>query len=165
MQLALDSGDRKLLIAAAAIISVLALIAAVMGTAGPRSAVYPSSYSAASDGAKAVFLTLQGLGYRTERWLDPPQQLSAQNSLLVLADPLLTPSKDERQALRQYVEAGGKILTTGIRSSALVPEAAVGANDILAVDWEEFPVLFPGELTRGASRITLIPLTKWTGAS
>lgn len=163
MQLALDRGDRKLLIGAAAMVVVLALVAALVGTQGPASSAYPSSYSAASDGAKAAFLTLQALGYKTGRWLDPPQELSARGSLLILADPLLPPSKDERQALRKYVESGGRILATGIRVNLLLPEATAGMNDALAVDWKEFPALFPGALTRGAANITLVPLARWTG--
>jgi uncharacterized protein DUF4350 len=163
MQLALDSGDRKLLIGAAAIVLVLAITAALVGTEGPSPSGYPSSYSAASDGGKAAFLTLQNLGYKTERWLDPPQALNAQDSLLILADPIIPPSKDERQALRKYVESGGKVLATGLRADMLLPEASAGANDILAVEWKQFPALFPGALTRGAESITLVPLAKWTG--
>ena len=163
MQLALDSGDRKLLIGAAGIILVLAVIAAMLGTQGPNPSPYPSSYSADSGGAKAAFLTLQNLGYNTERWLDPPQLLSAQDTLLILADPVIQPTKDERLALRKYVESGGKILATGIRADRLLPEAAAGVNDVLSVEWKEFPALFPGALTRGASNITLVPVAKWTG--
>ena len=163
MQLALDSGDRKLLIGAAAIVLVLALTAALVGTEGPRPSGYPSSYSASSDGAKAAFLTLQSLGYKTERWLDPPQGLKAQGSLLILADPVIPPSKDERQALRKYVESGGKILASGVSADMLLPEASASVNDISSVEWKDFPALFPGAITRGAASITLVPLAKWTG--
>ncbi|MGE5204181.1 MAG: DUF4350 domain-containing protein [Chlamydiota bacterium] len=163
MQLALDSGDRKLLIGAAAIVLLLALMAALVGTEGPRPSGYPSSYSAASDGAKAAFLTLQDLGYTTERWLDPPQRLQRQDSLLILADPIVSPSKDERQALRKYVESGGKILATGLSADKVLPEAAAGMNDITSVEWKDFPALVPGALTQGAGNITLVPLAKWTG--
>jgi hypothetical protein len=162
MELALDSGDRKLLIGAAAIVLVLAIMGALVGTEGPSSSGYPSTYSTASDGGKAAFLTLQRLGYRTERWLEPPQALNAKGTILILADPIVPPSKDERQALRKYVESGGKVLATGIRADTLLPEASAGANDILAVEWKDFPALFPGALTRGAKSITLVPLAKWT---
>lgn len=164
MQLALDSGDRKLLIGAITIVVALALTAALVGTKGPRSSAYPSSYSPASDGAKATFLTLQDLGYKTERWLDPPQGLSPQDSLLILADPAIPPSKNERQALRKYVESGGRILATGLSSDMLLPEAAVGVNDNIPVEWKDFPALFPGALTRGADSITLMPVARWTGS-
>jgi hypothetical protein len=165
MQLALDSGDRKLLIGAAGIVLVLALTAALVGTEGPSPSIYPSSYSAASDGAKAAFLTLQNLGYKTDRWLDPPQGLGAQDSLFILADPLIPPSRDEWQALRKYVESGGKVLATGYTAGMLLPEAATAGNDTLAVDWKDFPALFPGALTHGASSITLVPVAKWTGTA
>ena len=165
MQLALDSGDRKLLIGAAAIVLVLALTAALVGTEGPSPSIYPYSYSAASDGAKAAFLTLQKLGYKTDRWLDPPQGLGAQDSLFILADPLIPPSRDDRQALRKYVELGGKVLATGYTAGMLLPEAATAGNDALAVDWKDFPALFPGALTRGAPSITLVPVAKWTGTA
>lgn len=163
MQLALDSGDRKFLIGAAAIVLVLALTAALVGTEGPRPSVYPSSYSASSDGAKAAFLTLQSLGYKTERWLDPPQGLKPQGGLLILADPVIPPSKDERQALRKFVESGGKILASGLSADMLLPEASAGVNDISSVEWKDFPALVPGAVTRGAESIALVPLAKWTG--
>jgi len=165
MQFALDSGDRKLLIGASAIVLVLALIAALVGTQGPSASIYPSSYSAGSDGAKAAFLTLQRLGFKTERWLDPPQALNAQDSLLILADPIIQPTKDERQALRHYLESGGRILATGIRADMVLPEAAAGATDVLAVEGKEFPALFPGALTRGAANITLLPLARWNSTA
>ena len=165
MQFALESGDRKLLIGAAAALLALALAAAMVGTEGPRSQGYPSSYSAASDGGKAAFLTLQKLGYKTERWLEPPQGLNSQDSLLILADPFIRPSKSEREALRKYVESGGKILATGFSSNMLLPEAAANVNDVLAVEWKEFPAEMPGALTRGAPAITLVPLAKWTGSA
>jgi len=163
MQLALDSGDRKFLIGAAAIVLVLALTAALVGTEGPRPSVYPSSYSASSDGAKAAFLTLQSLGYKTERWLDPPQGLKPQGGLLILADPVIPPSKDERQAVRKFVESGGKILASGLSADMLLPEASAGVNDISSVEWKDFPALVLGAVTRGAESITLVPLAKWTG--
>lgn len=165
MQLALDSGDRKLLIAAAAIVLVLAVTASMIGTEGPRPSRYPSSYSPASDGAKAAFLTLQNLGYHTEHWLDSPQELSAPGSLLILADPIVPPSRKERQALRQYVEAGGKILATGLSADMLLPESAAGGSDVASLEWKDYPALFPGALTRDAASITLVPLARWTGAA
>ena len=163
MQFALESGDRKLLIGAAAALLALALAAAMVGTEGPRSQGYPSSYSAASDGGKAAFLTLEKLGYRTERWLEPPQGLTPQDSLLILADPFIRPSRQEKQALRRYVESGGKVLATGLSSDMLLPEGAANVNDVLAVEWKEFPAVMPGALTRGAPAISLVPLAKWTG--
>jgi hypothetical protein len=164
MQLALDRGDRRLLTGAAVLMLLLAMVGALVGTEGPRPSRYPSSYSAGSDGAKAVFLTLQQLGYNTQRRLDPPQGLSPQDTLLILADPTIRPSKDERQALRRYVEAGGRILATGISSDMLLPDAAAGVNQIFSVEWQDFPALVPGALTRGADSITLVPLAKWTGS-
>ena len=165
MQFALDSGDRKLLIGAAAIVLALAIVAALVGTEAPTPLGYPSSYSAASNGGKAGFLTLQNLGYQTERWLDPPQGLKAQDSLLILADPIIPPTKDERQALRKYVEAGGKVLATGLAGGKLLPEGASDSNDVLDVEWKDFPALFPGALTLGAPSITLVPLARWTGTA
>ncbi len=165
MQFAIDSGDRKLVITAAALVVALATITSLLGTEGPRSPGYPSSYSAASDGAKAAYLTLQGLGYPLERWLDPPQRLPTEHSLLVLADPFVSPSQDERRALRSFVERGGRILATGAGGAQLLPDAAVEPSDTLNVDWKEFPALLPTALSKGAAKITLVPAIRWAGSS
>ncbi len=146
MQLALDSGDRKLLIGAAAIVLALALTAALAGTEGPRASIYPSSYSAASDGAKAAFLTLQNLGYKTERWLDPPLQLKPQDSLLILADPTIIPTKDERRALRKYVESGGRSWPPGSGQTCFYPTRRWAGTTSSPWSGKNFPPCFPAHL-------------------
>ena len=73
---ALDTGDRKLLIGAGVVLTILIVASTYLSpkqSAGR--AAYPSSYSAEWDGAKAPYLLLQGLHYHVERWEQSPTEI------------------------------------------------------------------------------------------
>ena len=74
---ALDTGDRKLLIGAGVVLTILIVASTYLSpkqSAG-RSA-YPSSYSSEWDGAKAPYLLLQNLHYHVERWEQSPTEMA-----------------------------------------------------------------------------------------
>src|ERR1700739_1330698 len=106
----LDSADRKLLIAAGALLMALLVASAIVAPAQvPGSSSIPSSYSAAWDGAKAAFLLLHELGYDVGHWDRSPQETTANPAkpLLILAEPVEPPSEDEQAALKEFVVRGG----------------------------------------------------------
>src|ERR1700740_1509723 len=109
----LDAGDRKLLIGAGALLVMLVIGAALLS---PRRSegvsAYPSSYSTNWDGAKGAYLLLQGLGYRVSRWDESPTQLKGEptSQILILAEPVQVPSTEEKQAVREFLIKGGRIL-------------------------------------------------------
>src|SRR5437667_11761519 len=125
----IDSGDRKLLLIAAAILFVLTAGFAFVGI-GPegQGMSVPSTYSAGSGGARAAYLLLQELHYKVSRWERSPTELPIDEgeAVLILADPLESPTKEERQALKDFVEEGGQVLFTGGRSTAFCQDAKRG---------------------------------------
>ncbi len=129
MSVPLDSADKKILLLAVLLLGLLTLLA-VLFSPNNRGASrgYPSSYSAAPDGAKAAYTLLVEMGYGVERWERPPEDLpnSARNIVLIIAGPVLPPSKDDMTRLRQFVAAGGHLLITGVGGAAMI-----GAKDVV----------------------------------
>ncbi len=162
MPFAVGSGDRKLLISAGVILVILMVIASLVQPATPVSMMYPSSYSATSDGAKATYLLLQEMGYSISRWEESPTRLPSESRgmLLILADPLGGATPEEKFALNRFLLDGGRILITGY-GARLVPESDVWSGAPKDYSWRNFPAVLPSPLTRGAREITLLPWTKW----
>jgi len=120
----LDGADRKLLIGAGVLLVVLVVVSALVS---PRHSTersdFPSSYSPDWDGAKAAFLLLQDLDFRVERWDRSPTEITgdAASTVLVLANPIENPSDEERAAVSEFVQRGGRILATGTGASWILP--------------------------------------------
>ncbi len=166
MPLPLESSDRRVLIATGAILVAMTLAAMLVSPSqqGPSSG-FPSSYSTASDGAKAAYLLLGELGCRVERWEEPPERLpeSPQGVVLVLASPWLTASAEEKWELRQFVQAGGRLLATGEIAAGLLGEQAARPLPGFRNEPKPFSALLPGRLTRGVPQIELESRVRWGG--
>ena len=160
----LDAGDRKLLTAAGLLLVVLVISAALLS---PRRSegmsAYPSSYSANWDGAKAAYLLLQDLGYRVSRWEQSPTELKGEPStqVLILAEPLQTPSPEEKQAIREFVAKGGRILAVGTRAALLLPQSSWFQEGFPLSDKTTFRPLLPSPLIRHAPEIRMVPPDHW----
>jgi hypothetical protein len=163
MPASIGPGDRKLLLIGGAILLVLtagfAFVGAVPQEAGSS---IPSTYSSGSGGARAAYLLLQDLHYKVSRWERSPTELPSdpENAVLILADPMETPSREEREALQQFVDEGGQVIFTGSRIKSFFPEAKVDA-EIPTVGWKTFSAVFPSNYTVGASKIVLQTGTTW----
>jgi hypothetical protein len=157
MSLRLESGDRKFLMAAAALL--VALTAATLLLEPPpadRSTDFASSYSPTGQGCKAAYLLLGELGYGIERWNRSPTELPAGgNIVLVLADPFLPASSEERFALRQFVSAGGRLLVTGAAGASLIGESEPKTVAGTSYTWRRFPAAAPSLITKGAAEIAM----------
>jgi hypothetical protein len=160
----LDSGDRKLLIAAGVLLIILVIASTLLATpeAGGRS-VIPSSYSSSWSGSKAAYLLLEESGYQIERWEQPPTELEGkpENEVLILAEPMQTPSADERGALRNFLQNGGRIVATGASASRVLPEAAEFEEGFDEEDVRTFPAVAPSPVMRGAPEIKMIAPQNW----
>src|ERR1700730_524735 len=160
----LDSGDRKLLIGAGALLAVL-LIATTILSPKVRSgeASYPSSYSAEWDGAKGAYLLLQDLGYQVERWEQSPTEISgdAKTEVLVLVQPMQPPSPEEKTAVLEFLQKGGRVVATGWGASRLLPQAAPPFSSFAMEEETHFPALLPSPLVRGAPEISMVPPEQW----
>jgi hypothetical protein len=169
MPRALDPGDRKLLIGAGIVFAVLLVVSTFLtpkDITGGRS-IYPSSYSAKWDGAKAAFLLLQETGYDVERWEQSPVELvqeeegDSQNEVLILAEPLQPPSSEEKVAISEFIQNGGRVVAAGWGASQLLPQALQLNEGMPFRDTVNFPALLPSPLVRGAPEINMIPPQRW----
>src|SRR5260370_2132328 len=134
MPTSIDPGDRKLLLIGGAILLVLTAGLALVGINPEEQGMgIPSTYSAGSSGARAAYLLLQDLHYKVARWERSPTELPSEpdNVVLILADPLGTPQKGEREALQNFVNEGGQVLFTGARIESFFPEGKVDSKKLI----------------------------------
>jgi hypothetical protein len=122
----LDARDIRLLIGTGAVMLVLLGVTYVVAPPpAEQSTGYPSTYSSDWSGAEAAFLLLDEGGYHVERWEETPEDLPTQSQglVLILADPFMGATEDERAAIRRFVAGGGRVLALSAAAAALVPEA------------------------------------------
>jgi hypothetical protein len=163
----LDSADRKLLIGAGILLVGLILVSALVSPARNRGgASFPSSYSNAWDGAKAAFLLLQESGYRVERWELSPNDLDEDSAreVLIFAEPLLSPTSDEKARIQSFLQHGGRVVATGFSAASLLPEAEPFAPADEYEDKVRFPALLPSPLIEHAPEISMVPPKDWKPA-
>jgi len=159
--LRLDKSDRRLLLWAAAILLPI-MAALALSSANQEDSGVPSSYSAQSSGAKAAFLLLQQEGYNVERWEHSPADLpvDAGNTVLVLANPSDFPMPDEKIALEQYLNRGGKVVITGSNISLFFSRAQTTREFSPDFTWKEYRPQILSSLTRGGS-VKMAPAAYW----
>jgi hypothetical protein len=163
MAVRLEPSDRKILIVAGALLLALTGLSLLLTPPAQPGWGFPSSYSTASDGAKAAFLLLEQLGYSVARWEAPLTELplEAGGTVLILTEPFLPSSAGERVALRRFVSSGGRVLATGILGASLIPEGDAEREKNHGMGWKDYPALIPSPLTREAAVITLAPRAGW----
>ncbi|MFQ5663174.1 MAG: DUF4350 domain-containing protein [Terriglobia bacterium] len=165
MPVPLEAGDRRILIVAGALLLILLIGALLLSPPGQKARGFPSSYSAASDGAKAAFLVLKELGYRVERWESPAPDLPSESAgtVLVLAEPFLPPARTERHAVRAFLRRGGRVLATAGTGAIFLPQgnARRPTPPEPGFKWKRYRAALPSPLTRGAPEITLAWPARW----
>jgi hypothetical protein len=160
MPLALSRGDRRLLIAGGTIFVLLIGLGSLL--APTKGADHPTTYSAASGGAKALYLLLHESGYDVARWEQPVYELPAgTRTTLILADPLEYPNDAERSALWKFVNSGGHVLVTGDLGAYFL-SATVQRDPVEGLLWKPVKAVGPSAITRAAPVITLAPLNSWS---
>jgi len=96
----LTAGDRKILGITGGIFVAMVLWAVLANRGANSEENLPSIYSTASRGTKAAFLLLKQAGYRTNPWEQSLTALAGgEGKILILAEPMGYPEKDERSAL------------------------------------------------------------------
>jgi hypothetical protein len=151
------TSDLTLLTAGGAAMLVLTALTFLVSPPSTAPQDTGSSYSPGPDGAKAAFLLLQELGYEVERSFDPLATLRADPSrtLIVLTDPTVQSSQQDRLALLRFVDAGGVVLATGLSSAAFLPGLTTsGAHRGPSADRSYLPA-FPSDLARRVSSIRM----------
>jgi hypothetical protein len=123
----LDSADRKLLLWSVGIALVLAVaIGFLMPSSNNNDNPLPSTYLAGQHGARAAYETLLRSNYQIERWERPLMELAAQagpQTVVIFAEPL-TREASNIKAVRQILERGGRVLSTGEMGGYILPGEA-----------------------------------------
>jgi len=165
MRVPLEGGDRALLMVAGVLLVVSAVAGVLLTPPAGESAPagYPSSYSTASDGAKVAFLLLQELDYDVERWANPPDRLPSpgKGTILILADPFLPGSSDEKWQVEQFIRSGGRVLITGTTAGSLLPAADLKAAGELRFGWQDFSAQLPGPISQQGAHISMKAHGRW----
>jgi hypothetical protein len=164
MPLKINPRDRKLLLGSGIVFILLIVSVAFFGGEPGEKVEVPSSYSTASGGAKAAYLLLTESGYKVQRWERPLVDLP-KSSTLVLADPQEAPTREEREALKNFLWEGGRIIATGIFSGTFLPENESVPDVLLGMTWKKASAVSPSAITRAAPQITIAPQARWPSYS
>ncbi len=158
--------DRVLLVSGGILFVLLIAGALVFSSSAPGRAEYPTSYSSASSGAKAAYLLLSEMGYKTTRWERPLNDLPATaNQTLILADPNEAPTRAERERLKSFVSEGGHVIATGMFAGTFLPENESTPDILAGMSWKKASAISPSRITRAAPQIMLAPGAYWQGST
>ncbi|HWG20295.1 MAG TPA: DUF4350 domain-containing protein [Terracidiphilus sp.] len=120
----LDAKDRKLLLWSVSAAVVLAVVTGMLLPNGDdNDNRLPSTYLAGKHGALAAYETLERSGYPVERWERPLGELAADagpETVVIFAEPF-TREPGDMKAVRQILEKGGRVLSTGFWGGFLLP--------------------------------------------
>jgi hypothetical protein len=161
MPVTLTRADRRLLLAGAGVFVLLLTVTLLLSSAGAEASEHPSSYSAGSTGARAAYLLLRQIGYRVERWEQTLDEIDRPaETTLVLAEPDEPPTAASRLALERFLEAGGRVIATGMAGAGFLARTAI-ADPVSGLTWDRVAAASPSAITRAAPAITLAPRAYW----
>ncbi|HTB98827.1 MAG TPA: DUF4350 domain-containing protein [Terracidiphilus sp.] len=120
----LDPRDRRLLLWSVGIAVTLAAgIGLFLPNSNSNDNPLPSSYLAGQHGARAAYETLLDAHYPIERWERPLSELAANAGpgiVVIFAEPFSREAEDIK-AVRQIIERGGRVLSTGYWGGYILP--------------------------------------------
>ncbi|HTW46713.1 MAG TPA: DUF4350 domain-containing protein [Acidobacteriaceae bacterium] len=128
------SGDVRILIGVSAAMVLVIVIGAFFAPAREDTDLTPSSDNSGSNGAKAAYLLLSEIGYRTGRWDRPSKDLSevdAPHTTLILAEALPLDALKEKPGIADFLRRGGRVLATGAMSTSMLPVSNIEPPDRL----------------------------------
>lgn len=160
------TADQKILLVALGVAVLLSFFAAIFGRSAGGESPVPSSYASGLGGAKAPYLLLEEMHYKVERWTASPTELVnvQEPATLILAEPTLPATPEERQALRAFLDRGGRVLAVGEYAASIVgsDRARPGMPNF---EWKTYPRALPTELTRNAPEIAMASISSWHARS
>ena len=159
----LDAKDRRLLLWCVSIALALAVVIGfLIPASSSNSNPLPSSYLAGQHGARAAYETLLRSNYEIERWERPLAELAATagpDTVVIFAEPFTREPRDVK-AVRQILERGGRVLSTGFGGGFILPGDASETPDTFSfaackLDPEDLdPLAASGE-------VWMVPRTGW----
>ena len=158
--------DRRIVLWMGAVILLLIIVVSVLAPNTADDDGQPTTYNNGPQGAKAAFLMLQAIGRTTSRWQRPTGdlgQVDAPHTTLVLAAPAYTPTDQEAiaGAVKQFLERGGRVLTTGPSGALLLPGGKVEPPTFFMT---EMCHTYPGDgPLAAAGRVAMVDRGAWAG--
>jgi len=120
----LDAKDRRLLLWSLGIAVALAVaLGFLVPNGNGNDNPLPSTYLSGQHGARAAYETLLRANYPIERWERPLYELAntaGPDTVVIFAEPF-TRERDDIQAVRQILERGGRVLSTGYWGGSILP--------------------------------------------
>ncbi len=152
MPLNIAPSDKRFLIWAGIVVTVLIIAVALLSDEEEESGV-PTTYSSQSSGARAAYLLLKETGHHVERWEESPLQLpkAPEKTTLVLAQPSILPDKEEVAALQAFVSRGGRVLITGSLARSFLPGREIEVEPLRSPEWKEYQPQLLTSLTQGGA--------------
>ena len=161
-----SAGDRRILIIAGLAFLLLIVLGFLFAPASSGDTNAGTTYSASSNGAKAIFLLLQETGYHVEHWEHAPTSLKPdEHTVLIIAAPAMIPNQQQKDAIEKFVSGGGRMIVTGVGGARFLPQDSSEYNDAPSQKWAEFPAIAPSPIARVAPKITISPVAYWTAES
>jgi hypothetical protein len=125
----LTRGDKRLLTITASCVMLLIVLIAVFGPSQDEKSLVPSSYSNGPHGARAAYLLLERSGYHVVRSTDALSSVAwsaSPNTTYVFAEPFYEQTQDARDAVKEILDRGGRVLATGYAGALLLPDQHAG---------------------------------------
>jgi hypothetical protein len=123
----LDAKDRSLLLwCLGGAICLAILIGFLLPNNNGNDNPLPSSYLAGQHGARAAYDTLLRANYPLDRWERPLSELATTagpDTVVIFAEPFTRETSDIK-AVREIVERGGRVLSTGFWGGFILPGGA-----------------------------------------
>ena len=112
-----------------------------------------TTYSTAAGGYKALYLWLDKLSLPVKRWERTLSDLPVEASVLVLAEPELSPTRGELKSLREWIAHGGTFVLIARQPNLFWSELGLELEPVFGMQHSEDkkePLRFqPGPYTRG----------------
>jgi len=159
----LDAKDRKLLLWSVGAAAVLAIAIGILSTRNDSDDDrLPSTYLNGKHGALAAYEMLERAGYPVERWERPLDELAAEagpQTVVIVAEPF-TPGVHDMKAVRQILEKGGRVVSTGLLGGFILPGQNVAPANALSFTACK---LTPEGLDplAGTGEVWMIPRASW----
>ncbi len=154
--------DKKLMVGAGVVFVLLVVVASIFSSNQGSKAELPTTYSSGSGGAKAAYLLLQESGYDSRRWEQPLTDLpNPAGTTLILANPLESPTRAERNRLRRFVTDGGHLIATGSSAGTFLTRFGSTFDPEPDPEWKKASASSPSAITRAAREIKLEPESYW----
>ena len=153
-------GDRGRLLILCGVMTAMIVVVCAVAPSSQENDPRPTVTNVGPHGAKAAYLTLGALGFKTSRWDHSLAELNGNLSdaqiartTLILAAPEYdaTEQKGLAAEVKKFLERGGRVLATGPSGAMLLPNGDVSPAGLLESGLCHTTPEGPGELARAGS--------------